>query len=49
MKEFGLNAFKEALRAGSAAVKIDVHLEFFLEEILEVHEAGQCGRGFEFD
>lgn len=49
MKQIGLDAFKEALRAGSTTVKIEVHLKAIFEEKLEVHEAGQAGRGFGFD
>ena len=49
MKQIGLDAFKEALRAGSTTVKIDVHPKTIFEEKLEVHEAGQAGREFEFD
>ena len=49
MQEFGLNALKEALRAGSPAMEIDGHCKMFLEEELEVHEAGESGRSSEFD
>ena len=44
-----MDAFEEALRAGCTAVKINVHLESFFEEKLEVHETGQRGRADEFD
>lgn len=49
MQKIGLDAFEEALRASRAAVKIDVNLEAFFEEELEVHETGQGWRGDEFD
>jgi len=48
MQEVGLDAAHEAFRTGTAGVQIDRHLETFLEEEFETHEARQGGGGAEF-
>ena len=44
MKQVGLDASHEPVRAGTAGVKIDRHLKLFFKKKFEVHEAGQSGR-----